>query len=161
MDRGNIAQRLLHLLITFALLRAAEACFSVVALVFTDYALGQASPNIEQRLLTRADFSGSWTIAQTYYVSFGYIYFSAIAFLLAELVFGGVARKRMLVIANLGALLVHSLAVIALVFAGRIGIYLWAVWFEVVVFNWLMAGWLWKLRFVREANERIRASDIR
>jgi hypothetical protein len=146
---GTASQRLILVLSTFAILRIAEAGFAVLSLVVTDFFLGQELPQNDQRLPIWSDFYGSWIIAQTYYVSFGYIYFSAVAFLFSEFVFGGITTKRMLISANLGAFLTHSLAISIFVFSGKIGLYLWIVLVEVAVFNWLMAELLWKLRFVR------------
>lgn len=153
-------QRLLRVLMVFAILRFVEAGVSVIALVIVDFALGTASPGVEQELFSRADFSGSWTIARTYYLSLGYVYFSALAFVLTAVIVRRMTKKA-IVSVNLGAFLAHSLAVISLVFEGKVGLYLWTVWVAVAIFNWLLPIWLWKLRFVRGVEFDVQVESLR
>ena len=134
--------------VLFAALRLGEALFATVAGELTAHIVALLAGQAPQPRLTWGDVQGAWMVTQTYYLSFGYLYFSALAFFLSGLIFE-LNSKRKLVFTNLGAFIVHSLAVIGLVFSGRIDTVLWIVWGEVALFNWAAATWLWRWRWGR------------
>jgi hypothetical protein len=129
----------------FVMLRLAEAIFATVASELTAVVAALLAGREPYPSFAWGDFEGAWMVARTYYISLGYLYFSAIAFLLSGLVFE-LNSKRKLLVTNLGAFLAHSLAVIGLIFSGKIDIVLWVVWVEIALFNWAASIWIWRWR---------------
>jgi hypothetical protein len=145
MSVSDLRGRVLLAALLFTVLRLAEAIFATVAGELTAFFAALLAGREPYARLAWGDFQGAWMVSQTYYVSFGYIYFSAIAFFVSGLVFG-LDSKRKLLVTNLGAFVVHSLAVIGLIFSAKIDTILWALWVEVVLFNWAASNWIWRWR---------------
>lgn len=138
--------RPVRLSVTFLVLRAGEVAALILALILGGGAHAALMQGFDWPTSVYGEFHGAWIAAKTYYFTFGYFYLSAIVFLLLQVLYG-IGSKMMLSVANLGPFIVHSLAVIVLVFDGRIGSVLWVIWFSVLAVNWLLPKVLWNITF--------------
>lgn len=154
MNFRDLGRRMVRVLQLFIVLRCGEALFATFAGELTAFAMEKLSNPDSYAALALGDFRGAWVVSRTYYLSFGYLYVSAMAFLFAALYFD-LNSKRTLIATNLGAFLLHSLVVIGFIFSWNIGTYLWIEWIEVALFNWAMAAWLSRWRLASASNSSI------
>lgn len=123
-------------LMIFAVLRGLEAIFFLISIAVTDNLL-RAKEGVGAQVF----FGEYLSIARMYYVDMAYVLFSGTAFLALSAMRGGIGVRHRLEIANAGVLVVHWLAVVIFLYAGRIGFFLTIVWLPVVVFNLVIAGY--------------------
>lgn len=125
----------------FLILRIIEAAVFVASLIAFGKMHALELPESLRSPLNIAEVTTSWMIVRTYYIQLGYLLFSAIAFLAAGVIAREVTRKRVVAL-NVGVFLAHSLALVAIVFEGQIGAYLWGVWIVVAVCDAFAPIWL-------------------
>lgn len=145
MDTYELRRRALRALQLFIVLRCSEALFATIAGALTAFAVYALKDPGSYPALSWGDFRASWMISQTYYLSFGYLYVSALIFLLSALVFDLNSRRK-LIVTNVGAFVLHSVTWIVL-FSG-ITVALWIQWIEIALFNWVMSSWVWGWRLI-------------
>jgi hypothetical protein len=137
-------------------LRVIEAVTAISALLVTSALQPQLDHAVTRTWLLDRELSGAWLVVSVYYLAFQYLLFSAIAFALAEASWG-LNRKRVATLTNLGAFLVHSAAVIIIVFGGKFGAF-WGAWGAVAIVDWLVPALLvsrlegWLVRNERKAG---------
>lgn len=148
--------RFLRFLFTFVVLRVVEAITAISALLVTSAVQSLMGSVGTGTWLFDRELSGAWLVVHVYYLTFQYLLFSAIAFALAETLWG-LNRKRVTTLANLGAFLLHSAAVITVVFGGKFGAF-WGAWGAVAIVDWLVPALLvsrldgWLVRNERNAG---------
>jgi hypothetical protein len=145
---AQLMKRTFRLCLTFALLRLAEACLLILALIVVSDIEAAITRGLKWVRSSYGGLYGAWIGVRTYYFIFGYFYFSAIVFLLVGLI-RGMDNQRVLVAANFGAFAAHSAAVIVFIFEGHIGLVLWIVWLLAALLNWILPRLFWRTVLTR------------